>query len=97
MIHLFMNLYPFIHIYTPVQEFGNLFRIYWQIYLQFVIQLSYLQQNSKGIYANYITLSVCANVCKYPLFVGKSVAVIRFFTWGCIEEKKLQFWILLTC
>ena len=79
MIHLIMNLYPFIHIYTHIQEFGivfyfgNLFRIYWQIYLQFVIQLSYLQQNSKGIYADYITLSVCADVCKYPLFVSWEV------------------------
>ena len=79
MIYLIMNLYPFIHIYTPIQEFGivfyfgNVFRIYWQIYLQFVIQLSYLQQNSKGIYANNITLSVCADVCKYPLFVSWEV------------------------
>ena len=75
MIHLTMNLYPFIHIYVLVQEFGivfyfgNLFRIYWQIYLQFVIQLSYLQQNSKAIYTDYITLSVSTDVCKYPLFV----------------------------
>ena len=73
LIHLFMNLYPFIYIYTPVQEFGNLFRIYWQIYLEFVIQFSYLQQNSKGIYANYITLCVCTDVCKYPLFVSWEV------------------------
>ena len=75
LIDFIMNLYTFIHIYTLIQEFGivfyfgNLFRIYWQIYLQFVIQLSYLQQNSKGIYAYYITLSVHTDVCKYPLFV----------------------------
>ena len=66
-------IYEFIPIYTPVQEFGNLFRIYWQIYLEFVIQFSYLQQNSKGIYANYITLCVCTDVCKYPLFVSWEV------------------------
>ena len=79
LIHLIMNLYPFTHIYTLIQEFaivfyfGKLFRIYWQIYLQFVIQLSYLQQNSKGIYADYITLSVRADVRKYPLFVSWEV------------------------
>ena len=79
LIHLIMNLYPFTHIYTLIQEFGivfyfgNLFRIYWQIYLQFVIQLSCLQQNSKGIYADYITLNVHTDVCKYPLFVSWEV------------------------
>ena len=61
LIDLIMNLYTFIHLYKNLAffYFGNLFRIYWQIYLQFAIQLSYLQQNSKGIYADYITLSVC--------------------------------------
>ena len=74
MIYFNMNLYPFIHIYTPIQEFGivfyfgNVFRIYWQIYLQFVIQLSYLQQKSKA----------------FTPTISHSVSVLMFASTHCL-------------